>query len=46
MQGLGCTLLLLVFVLTLIFPPSASITVPLFTLIWVVAWLNNEAKKY
>jgi hypothetical protein len=40
-MGLGCLLLLLTFVIVLIYPPASAVVVPLFTLIWIIHYLNR-----
>ncbi len=44
-MGVGCWLLVLTFVIVLIYPPAAAVVVPLFTFIWIVYYVNREARR-
>jgi hypothetical protein len=43
--GVGRWLLVLTCVIVLIYPPAGAVVVPLFTLIWVVYYLNREQSR-
>ncbi|HEY1293611.1 MAG TPA: hypothetical protein VGJ60_11050 [Chloroflexota bacterium] len=38
---MGCSLLILTFLIVLVYPPVSAIVVPLFTLIWIVHYVNR-----
>jgi hypothetical protein len=42
-MGVGCTLLILTFLIVLAYPPASAIVVPLFTLIWIIYYVNRSS---
>ena len=43
LMGVGCTLLILTFLIVLVYPPASAIVVPLFTLVWIIYYVNRRS---
>jgi hypothetical protein len=42
LKGLAISLLMLTFLIVVAYPPAAAVVVPLFSLIWIIAYLGRQ----